>query len=58
MALEGRGKIYDHAKNLVIIYVPAKVCRDAKFPFRPGDEVNIRIDGQRLIIGPKKRAGK
>jgi len=56
MALEGKGKIYIHAKNLVIIYVPAKVHRDPLFPFKPGDEVNIRIDGQRLIIGPKKRA--
>ena len=55
MALEGRGKIYNHAKNLVIIYVPAKVHRDARFPFTPGDEVNIRIDAQRLIIEPKKR---
>jgi len=55
MALEGRGKIYNHAKNLVIIYVPTKVHRDARFPFKPGDEVNIRIDRQRLIIEPKKR---
>ena len=58
MALEGKGKIYNHAKNLVIIYVPAKVCRDAQFPFKPGDEVNIQIDARRLIIGPKKRVGK
>ena len=58
MALEGRGKIYNHAKNLVIIYVPAKVHRDAQFPFKPRDEVNIRIDRQRLIIEPKKRVEK
>ena len=58
MALEGKGKIYNHAKNLVIIYVPAKVHRDAQFPFKPRDEVNIRIDRQRLIIEPKKRVEK
>jgi len=58
MALEGRGKIYSHARNLIIIYVPAAIARDAHFPFRPGDEVNIQIDAQRLIIGPKKRAKK
>jgi hypothetical protein len=56
MALEGKGKVYSHAKGLVIIYVPAAIARDKDFPFRPGDEVNIQIDAQRLIIGPKKRA--
>jgi antitoxin component of MazEF toxin-antitoxin module len=38
--------------------VPAAIARDAHFPFKPGDEVNIQIDAQRLIIGPKKRAKK
>jgi antitoxin component of MazEF toxin-antitoxin module len=39
----------------VIIYVPAAIARDAKFPFRPGDEVNVRIGNRELIIRPRKR---
>jgi len=58
MALEGKGKVYNHAKGLVIIYVPAAIARDAKFPFRPGDEVNVKIGNRELIIGPRKRVAK
>lgn len=41
-------RIYDK----FFIYVPTEVARDGLFPFKPGDEVIIRIDqaGNQIII--------
>lgn len=33
-----------------VIYVPADLVIDSTFPFKKGDSVKIRIDGERLII--------
>lgn len=35
-----------------MIYVGQKIASDSTFPFKPGDELRIRIDasGKRLII--------
>ena len=56
MTLQGKGKIYSHARNRVIIYIPAAVHRDSAFPFKLGDEVIVRIEKKRLVIEPKKKA--
>jgi len=56
MTLEGKGKIYCHARNRVIIYIPAAVHRDSAFPFKIGEEVVIRIEKKRLLVEPKKKA--
>ena len=42
------GKLYDK----FFIYVPTEVVRDSLFPFKVGEAVRIRIDGEnnRLII--------
>ena len=45
---ETGGKLYDK----FFIYIPTEVARDGLFPFKPGEEVAIRIDPDKghLII--------
>lgn len=52
MALEGPGRIMRTEASRTMIYVGQKIASDSTFPFKPGDELRIRIDasGKRLII--------
>ncbi|AEA47515.1 hypothetical protein Arcve_1513 [Archaeoglobus veneficus SNP6] len=45
------GRTYDK----FFIYIPTNVAKDSAFPFKPGEEVVIRIDGDRLVIEKTKR---
>lgn len=48
---EAIGKIVPSPKSRTgIIYVPADMMVDSAFPFKPPMKVNIRIEGQKLII--------
>ena len=40
------GKTYDK----FFVYIPTSVAKDSAFPFRPGEEVLVRIEGKRLVI--------
>jgi len=40
------GKIYDR----FFIYVPTEVARDSAFPFKEGSQVDLEIQGDRLVI--------
>ncbi len=53
---EKEGRIY-HAKGVkaAYIYVSADVVKDSQFPFRLPTRVNVRIDGNRLIIEQVKK---
>jgi Peptidase A4 family len=44
------GKKYDK----FFVYVPAEVAKDSQFPFKPGDEVEVRIDARngRIVVMP------
>lgn len=37
------------------IYLPSKFVADSQFPFQPEDEVVVTIEGDSLIVKPKKR---
>ena len=50
MTLEGTGTFYEHAKNRIVLYIPADVRKDSAFPFKIGEHVRIKIDGKRLIV--------
>ncbi len=52
MSLEGRGRIYEYQEGKVIAYIPASVHRDSAFPFRPGQQVRVRIEPEehRLVL--------
>jgi len=50
MALEGVGKVHEPVKGRIMIYIPASVHRDSQFPFKPKENVTVRIDGDRLVV--------
>ena len=50
MALEGSGKVHSPEASRTIIYVSQRVASDSAFPFKPGDELTVRIEGKRLVI--------
>lgn len=54
MTLEGRGKLARPEGKRTLIYVSAKVASDSQFPFKPGDELLIRIDGKKLVVEKAK----
>ncbi|KPV63000.1 MAG: hypothetical protein AOA66_1070 [Candidatus Bathyarchaeota archaeon BA2] len=47
-------KFYDR----FFIYVPTEVARDGTFPFKVREEVNVRIENNRLIIEKMKEQKK
>ena len=50
MVKEAIGKYAPAKKSRTgVIYVPSLLAMDSAFPFKAG-EVNIRIDGRRLIV--------
>lgn len=52
MSLEGLGRIYEHAKGKITVYVPADVVKDSAFPFEVGERVTVRIDKGTLVVEP------
>jgi hypothetical protein len=45
------GKTYDKFS----IYISTQVAKDSNFPFKPGDELRVRIEGDKLIIEKAKK---
>lgn len=52
MAAEGLGRLYEHARGKVVVYLPAGVVHDTSFPIRIGAPVRVRIEAGRLVIEP------
>lgn len=50
MSTIGHGSFYEHAKGRLVLYIPADVRKDSRFPFRVGERVLIKIDGKRLVV--------
>jgi hypothetical protein len=50
--IEGKSKftVPKQGSSTGIIYIPADVVKDSIFPFKPDEEVIVRIDGQKLVI--------
>ena len=57
MAGTGKGKIVDRGKKYskIFIYIPQKVVQDTRFPFKKGEDVTVRIEGEKLIIEKWKK---
>ena len=49
MVLSGKGKVTRN-RGSMLIPIPAPVAKDSQIPFKVGDEVSIRIDGDKVII--------
>jgi len=47
---EGLGKIYKLGAYSVVVRLPKSVVEDSAFPFKLGDAVKVKIDGDRIII--------
>ncbi len=46
----GKGRIIRISGNKLGIYIPAKLHSNRAFPFRPRQDVKVRIEKKRLII--------
>jgi len=56
VAREGKGKVVNRGGGKypkIFIYVPKSVAMDTSFPFKEGEDVIVRIEGDRLIIKRK-----
>ncbi len=54
MSTEGHGSFYEHAKGRLVLYIPADVRKDSRFPFKVGERVRVRIDARRLVVEKAK----
>lgn len=54
MASEGPGRFVSYEKSRTLIYISKKVADDSAFPFRPGEELWVKIDGKRVVIEKAK----
>jgi hypothetical protein len=52
LVLEGRGKIKYSSKGSKtgVLYIAADLMKDSSFPFKPNEEVVVRISEDRLIV--------
>jgi len=52
MVLEGQGRFWEHTKGKLILYIPADVYKDSQFPFKPKDQVKIKIEPnkKRMVV--------
>jgi hypothetical protein len=57
MPLEGKGRVYQHVRGRLVIYIPAALSGDSQFPLSPGDDVIIKIKGRSLTITKGKKTG-
>jgi hypothetical protein len=55
MPLEGKGRVYQHIRGRLVIYIPSAVSKDSAFPFSPGDDVIIKIKGKSLTVTKGKK---
>ncbi|MBS7657952.1 MAG: hypothetical protein QW476_00800 [Candidatus Bathyarchaeia archaeon] len=55
--LKGKAKILVPNKRgkTGLIYIPADIVKDSLFPFKPNEEVTIKIEGEKLVIEKRKR---
>lgn len=57
MALEGTARFVSYEKSRTMIHVSKKVVDDSAFPFKPGDQLKVRIEGPRLVFERAERDG-
>jgi len=50
MALKGKGRVLKHIRGGCYIYISKDVANDSAFPFKKSEDVNVRIEGRKIII--------
>ncbi|HEX2066258.1 MAG TPA: hypothetical protein VHI93_05530 [Candidatus Thermoplasmatota archaeon] len=63
MVLEGKARIIQSEASRTVIRLSQEIVKDSQFPFKPGDDLTVRIDpdGKRLVLekaGPEPGAKK
>jgi|GEM_PF-6761129 len=55
MTLERLGRFWEHTKCKLILYLPSDIYKNSQFPFKPKDQVKIKIDtkSKRMIVEEK-----
>jgi len=51
--LEGKGRIWKAtSRGSHVVYIPMEIIRDSAYPFKPRENVHVRLDpeNKRLII--------
>jgi len=48
--LEGKGRIFKVGKYTVAVRLPKTLVQDSTFPLKVGDKVNVKIDGDKIVI--------
>jgi len=48
--LEGEGRVFKVGKYTVAVRLPKTLVQDSAFPLKVGDKVNVKIDGDKIII--------
>ena len=44
MVLEGKTKFIKQGKNKMVVYIPADIIKDSRFPFEGDEELFITVD--------------
>lgn len=50
-----RVRIYE-VKGRHSVHLPSMLIRDSAFPFHKGDELQVRIDGEKLVLEKIRKA--
>ncbi len=51
MASEGKSRIFKHTRGKTLyLTIPSSVATDSTFPFKIGENVKIKIKGNKLVI--------
>lgn len=50
MTLEGNGRYFQSEASRTVIYVSQRIAKDSAWPFTPGQQLHIKIDGDKLIV--------
>ena len=60
VAREGKGKVVDRGTKYskIFIYIPKSVFEDTSFPFKVGEDVLVRIEGDKLVVSKLERGKK
>jgi hypothetical protein len=55
--IEGIGRFVDRKPKVegkeyfqLVLYIPRDVAKDSQFPFRPGEDVHLKLEAGRMVV--------
>lgn len=52
---QGKGKFILRKDGKFFVYLPSKVATDSAWPFKPGEDLLVSIDGDKVILSRWKK---